>query len=230
MLTQLQREKRVKRCHKIKNFLRHYLKGRVLVFSDERDFHVDKYLNRRNDRYIASSVKDAKSEGMFVSKSKYPDKAMMLGYVGSDGTAFPPTCVNGTINASKYKNVLVKKVIPSLDNVYECGGYVWTQDGAPAHTSDVAQNYLENKLGSKGFWPKKMWPSSSPNLNPLDFSIWGHIETTACASSHSNVDDLKASVDQVWTNMPRDYIHKTCKAFRRRLDMCVAAERGVFEK
>ncbi|QQP54862.1 Transposable element tcb1 transposase, partial [Caligus rogercresseyi] len=49
---------------------------------------------------------------------------------------------------------------------YGHNGYIWTQDGAPAHTSKAIQKYLENKLGSKGFWSKEMWPPSSPNLNP----------------------------------------------------------------
>ncbi|QQP54792.1 Uncharacterized protein FKW44_007738 [Caligus rogercresseyi] len=47
-------------------------------------------------------------------------------------------------------------------------------------------------------WPKNMWPPQSPDLNPLDFSIWWHVESKACKIRHSNVNDLKTSVNKVW--------------------------------
>ncbi|QQP38904.1 Putative transposable element, partial [Caligus rogercresseyi] len=81
----------------------------------------------------------------------------------------------------------------SDEATYGHNGYIWSQDGAPAHTSKAIQKYLKNKLGSTGFQSKEMWPPSSPNLNPLDFSIWQHIENKACGVYHSNISDLKAT-------------------------------------
>ncbi len=49
-LTPVQGSKRESRGLKMLNLLCQETVGHVLVFSDEKDFHVDKFLNRRNDR------------------------------------------------------------------------------------------------------------------------------------------------------------------------------------
>ncbi len=56
--------------------------GHVLVFSDEEDFHVDKLLNRRNDRYLATSTKDADPSISYIGASKLSAMKMMLDQTG----------------------------------------------------------------------------------------------------------------------------------------------------
>ncbi len=60
----------------------------------------------------------------------------------------------------------------------------------PAHNANVVQGWMEANIK---FWAKSYWAPQSPDLNPLDFSIWWHIERKACAVYHSNVDKLKAA-------------------------------------
>eukprot|EP00095_Tigriopus_kingsejongensis_P005065 maker-scaffold330_size203968-snap-gene-0.22 protein:Tk05065 transcript:maker-scaffold330_size203968-snap-gene-0.22-mRNA-1 annotation:"transposable element tcb2 transposase" len=100
----------------------------------------------------------------------------MLGVVCSNGVKLPPIWVKGTLKATEYKSILVHKVFPVLDATLGVGNYIWQQDGAPAHTADAVQSYIERRLGSSGFWSKGFWPPSSPNLNPLDYSVWTHVE------------------------------------------------------
>ncbi|QQP57473.1 Putative transposable element [Caligus rogercresseyi] len=33
--------------------------------------------------------------------------------------------------------------------------------------------------------------TTEPDLNPLDFSFWWHVESQACRVRHSNVEDLR---------------------------------------
>lgn len=229
-LTPQQREKRVERGKKVETFLKRGRDGKVLVFSDEKDFTVDQHLNRRNDRYIAKSTKDAAPELRYVGASKHPAKASMLGVIMSDGNKLPPIWYEGSMDGPKYKNFLVRRVFPVLDATYGKNNYIWTQDGAPAHTCNAVQKYLTNKLGSSGFWSKDLWPPSSPNLNPLDFSIWTHVEREACATPHSNVAELKAAVEASWASMTKDYIADCCACFRRRVRAAIESEGGAFEK
>ena len=44
------------------------------------------------------------------------------------------------------------------------------------------------------FWDKVLRPPSSPDLNPLDYSIWTYVESKACASPHNRITALKSSV------------------------------------
>ena len=229
-LTFKQREGREAKGKVMLNRLKRDDINKIRVFSDEKDFHVDKYVNRRNKRILAKSSKAVSPSKRYVGRSKFPKKAMMFGYVGSDGTAFPPVWVKGTMDAAQYKSILSRKVFPTLDKTYGVGNYIWTQDGASSHTARSVLSYLERRLGSKGFWSKGIWPANSYNLNPLDYSIWNHVEERACNVTHNSVDSLKASVEKEWAAMNRQYVKDCCKGFRRRLEAMVEAEGGVFEK
>ena len=80
------------------------------------------------------------------------------------------------------------------------------------------------------FWPSHFWPPSSPDCAPLDYGIWGFIESKACATPHPNVDSLKASVEREWAEMPEDYVIKVCRAFRPRVEAMVECDGSHFEK
>ncbi len=135
-LTPAQREGRRVKGAVILSRLKNEVKGKILVFSDEKDFHIDKHVNRRNQRVIAESASAIARSDRFVGRSKFPAKAMLFGFVGSDGTAFPPVWIKGTMDAVQYKNILIRKVFPVLDATYGVGNYIWTQDGASCHTAN----------------------------------------------------------------------------------------------
>ena len=49
---------------------------------------------------------------------------------------------------------------------------------------------------------------------PLDYGIWGFVESKVCATPHASMDALKASVEKEWADMSEAYIRKVCQAFR----------------
>ncbi len=74
------------------------------------------------------------------------------------------------------------------------------------------------------------WLQSSPDCAPLDYGIWGYVESKACARPHSSVVTLKGSVEEQWAAMIEEHIIKVCRAFRPRLGAIVAMDGGHFEK
>ena len=62
-----------------------------------------------------------------------------------------------------------------------------------------------------------MWPPSSPDLNPLDYSVWNQVVSKACRVTHLNVESLKDTVRQVWASLSRQYIHDICAVFEGRV-------------
>lgn len=214
----------------ILNKLKGEAAGKIIAYSDEKEFHVNKHINSRNQRTIAKSPAAVSPANRFIGKSKFPSKAMLFAFVGSDGTAFPLVWINGTLNSAGYKQIIAHKVFPILDRTYGMGNYIFMQDGAAPHTANCVLSYLERWLGSKGFWSKGVWPANSPNLNPLDFSIWEYVASRACKNAHNSVDSLKAAVEAEWNTLPRDYVRKVCSSFRRRVEAMVKADGGVFER
>lgn len=115
------------------------------------------------------------------------------------------------INASEYLNIL-KTVVKLL----------------------IDTNYPQGNFGVMtilaGFWPWTMWPPSSPNVNPLDYGIWGAIESKVCHTSHPSRTSLKTAIEKQWVTMDEDYVRRVRKAFRLRLEAMIAAIGGHFEK
>jgi hypothetical protein len=66
------------------------------------------------------------------------------------------------------------------------------QDGAPAHFSRAVRDVLSNTYHDRwtGRGGPTAWPPRSPDLNPLDFYLWGHLTTLMYAAPVDNEDAL----------------------------------------
>ena len=53
--------------------------------------------------------------------------------------------------------------------MFNNGEFLFQQDGAPTHTASSTQEWLKNEI--PGCLSNEEWPPSSPDLNPMDFSI-----------------------------------------------------------
>ncbi len=160
-LTTLQRQKCLKRCREMLNWQKSNLR-KVIAFSDEKNFFTDAFSNDCNTHYLAKKPDDVDPSIRYEPKSKHPTKAIMLSIECSDGFKIPPIWIEGNLDSTQYCSIFKDKVLPVLENKYGPGNFLWQQDGAPSHTSKATQKFLEEKLGSKGFWSKELWPPSSP--------------------------------------------------------------------
>jgi len=71
---------------------------------------------------------------------------------------------------------------------------VFTQDGAPPHRPGITQAFLKETLGEKNFWPPKLWPPSSPEVNPLDRIVWPLLREKVSKLKPRNVSDLRGCI------------------------------------
>ena len=55
-----------------------------------------------------------------------------------------------------------------------------------------------------------LWPPSSPDLNPLDYTIWGILENKTNTTSHPNIGSLKTAIEEEWNKLSEEFILKTC--------------------
>jgi hypothetical protein len=132
------------------------------------------------------------------------------------------------MTAKEYiSKVLEPHVLPWISATYsDPKDYIFVQDGAPCHTANITQKWLADHLT---FWGKTMWPPSSPDLNPLDFSIWAKVQADACKDSHPNTKALISSVTKAWASMSASYIRKTCMEFRPRIESVIEAKGGYID-
>ena len=81
-----------------------------------------------------------------------------------------PFFVNGCgvkMNAKSYKRHLQKELLPAFQRLYKHKNWIFVQDNALSHRSNLVQDFLQETRNSS-FIKTHEWPPSSPDCNPLD--------------------------------------------------------------
>lgn len=132
------------------------------------------------------------------------------------------------VNAKYYlEEVLQKKLLPSVKTMYKEDYYCFQQDGAPSHTAKITQEWCE--LNLVDFIAKDKWPPSSPDLNPLDFSIWGYMVQKLQNHKFTSLEIFKKGIEKIWNEIPINVVRAACDAFEGRLKRVIAAKGDSIE-
>ena len=70
---------------------------------------------------------------------------------------------------------MCKELFPAIEKIVKRDDWTFAQDGAPSHPSHLVQDFLKTKL-KRRFIHAEDWPSSSPNVNPLDYFYWDFVK------------------------------------------------------
>jgi len=73
------------------------------------------------------------------------------------------------VNAAYYVGRLLPMLVDDCKRLLPFG-FVFQQDGAPAHTAHQTQDWLT--ANCTDFITKDQWPPNSPDLNPLEYRVW----------------------------------------------------------
>ena len=119
---------------------------------------------------------------------------MVFDVVASDGKVMSPHFIDAglKINTAEYLKILKEVLLPWIKKNYDPMKVMFIQDSAPAHGSKTVQKFLKKELPL--FVPSTISPSSSPDLNPCDYWLWGDVEKVSNAQPHSSVVSLKTSI------------------------------------
>lgn len=77
------------------------------------------------------------------------------------------------------------------------------------------------------FISSQEWPPYSPDLNPMDYSIWAILEVRACATPHKNLESLMQALLREWDKIPVQELRRITENFSSRLRLCIRAK-GAF--
>uniref|UniRef100_A0A8R1I9L0 DDE_3 domain-containing protein n=1 Tax=Caenorhabditis japonica TaxID=281687 RepID=A0A8R1I9L0_CAEJA len=220
-----------KRLQKAKSLFADTRNGQhlVTVFSDEKLFTVEAEFNSQNHRVLAKDLQKAFDKGKTVHRVSHPAKVMVFGAICSTGKC-PLVFVEKDLKITKeyyVKEILEKQLLPWAQQHFNGQHWICQQDGAPPHTAKYTQDWCKAHLPA--FIEKDRWPASSPDLNPIDFSIWGVLQNKVCARPHSSVEALKKTLGEEWDQLSIEYLRATVESYPRRLRAVIAAKGGRIE-
>jgi len=107
-----------------------------------------------------------------------------------------------------------------------CQRYFWTlqHDGAPSHTARNTLAYLRRE--NVTFIEPGMWSSNSPDLNPVDYAVWGALlQMVYQRWRFTTINQLKQAIVTEWGKLSQRFIDRAIGLWRCRLE-CVVQQQG----
>ena len=129
---------------------------------------------------------------------------------------------SANVDSAYYIGRLLPSLVNDCTRLLPCSGsgYIFQQDGAPAHTAHATQNWLQTNCPD--FIAKDQWPPNSPSE--------GNVGGLSQAPSETENDRrTEGSPAVIWDSLPQRPIDKAVKEFSKRLKACFAADGGHFE-
>jgi hypothetical protein len=200
--------------------------GPEMLFTDEKIFTIEAAHNHQNDRIWSS---ESPGSSGIITHSQHPQQVMVWGGICSSGKT-PLIFVDEGVKVNK--NVYLERILRDTVNPWAARHFnnrpwVFQQDSAPAHKAKEVQQWCKDHF--PGFIASEEWPPYSPDLNPMDYSIWSILETRACATPHKNLESLRHALEQEWAKISLEELRRVTENFPKRLSACIKAKGGHFE-
>ena len=202
-----------------------------IFFTDEKVFTVGPPVNLQNDRVyapVATKKRDIVADRLLRTRSTFSKSVMVsvaVSKLGCTGLIFVEPGVK--VNGQYYREFLLSdQLLPAIRRI--AGDiYTFQQDSAPAHRARETIELLQRE--TPDFITPDLWPPNSPDLNPVDYRIWGILQERVYRKSVKDVDELKLRLIEAWSGIQQSIIDHAIDQWRVRLNACVKAKGKHFE-
>lgn len=200
-------------------------------FTDEAHFWLGGYVNRQNYR-----IWGTERPTVAVVKPLHPEKLTVWCAVSSD-CVLGPYFFDSTVNTDRYIEMLKSKFLPEAYGEGMIADFWFQQDGAPPHRTHAVFDFLHQHFGSRviaqGF-PNRIqggidWPPYSPDLNPLDFFLWGYLKDRIYRDRPKSLDELRKAIENEIRAISGDMLQRVIEGFEHRLRHVITAGGYHFE-
>jgi len=116
-----------------------------------------------------------------------------------------------------------------LPDIHRLSGnnFTFQQDGAPSHRSKHTVAFLQTNVPH--FIEPPNWPPNSPDLNPVDYSIWGALQQLVYRKKIEDVDHLKQDLNRCWSMLSQELINGAIDRWSKRLSLVIRSHGGHIE-
>ncbi|GFT82426.1 transposase [Trichonephila clavipes] len=155
-----------------------------ILFSDEAHFWLNGYVNKQNCRIWSEA-----NPQVYVETPLHPEKL--------------------TVNGDRYRAMITNFFIPELNN-HDVQELWFQQDGATCHKSRATIDLLKDTFGDRlvsRFGPVN-WPPRSCDLTPLDYFLWGCVNSLVYADKPQTLDHLEDNIRRVIADIRPQMLEK----------------------
>ncbi|XP_054719190.1 uncharacterized protein LOC129228534 [Uloborus diversus] len=221
-----------KRLIKARRMLRLTAGARLskVFFTDEKIFTIEPTHNRQNHRQLLKKVQKKTAAAKIIGHSHFAASIMVWAGICATG-ATPLVFIDRKvkINAAIYQQrVLCDVLRPWATEHFGQDTFTLQQDWTPAHSARSTIAICKDLF--PGFWGKDVWLPNSPDLNPMDYSVWSILEEKFSGKRYATVDMLKTAPRRAWNEIPVDACASIVGNFRLRLRKYIEAQSANFEQ
>lgn len=220
------KNKRFERCQILLRRFRTREQIRKIWFSDEKLFSLRQPKNSQNNR-VYSDVRLKRQiplASLLVPRQHFAESVMVslaVSMLGKSSIIFVNSGVK--INSEVYQSDILATMLPEIEAISD--DYTFQQDGAPSHTSRTTIRYLQENCPD--FIEPRCWPPNSPDLNPVDYTIWSRLEAMVHEDNiFRNTEELKQRILYCWEQFHQVIVDNAIGQWRRRLQAVVNNEGG----
>lgn len=153
-------------------------------------------------------------------------KVLKIRFLFQIGPVFLPARLTETIYLNFLQNELFGRGDPLnlWDNVdlARRQNHIFMQDEAPPHFAAAASHCLDAEYGQN--WMGRLgpigWPARSPDLNPLDYFLWGYVKSVVYAEDTLVREECRQKIIQTFESIDPGMIQRATNDIRRRLRLC----------
>lgn len=198
-----------------------------ILFSGEAAFHLNGHVNTHNMSY--SSDSESREDTMMAHNQSLIVWAGVL-----EEELVGPYFFDTGLNHQTYLVMLKDFLAKYLANLppRKMKTLTLMHDDAPAHKSDAIKAFLDDKFPQKwmGEGSQVEYPSSSPDLSPLNFFLWGHLKSQVYyhCPLHS-LAELKDAITKECHKISPSILKRVKSSFEARIQACITTEGGFLE-
>ena len=124
------------------------------------------------------------------------------------------------VNGQYYHDVLFsQQMLPAIKHVAG-NTFVFQQDSSPSHPDKDTIKLLQQEMPD--FIGPDLWPSNSPDLNQVDYKVWGVMQQRVYKCHMNSVNELKQCLVEVWNSL--SIFDVAINKWRKRLRACMLAD------
>lgn len=194
-----------------------------VLWSDEKCWVADSSPNSQNDRFWSMIPPNELNEVQYQGK----ERAMCWVGILNSHIIGPFWFCNDsgesiTVNQRVYLEMLKTQMLPALNNLTYLRRVYFQQDGASCHCTDSVLEWLKTIFNDRIISRRSSipWPPQSPDLSPLDYWLWGRVQSLVNLDKPKTIQDIKVSVASNIQKITRQEVKKSVENIRKRLQYC----------